>query len=212
MKKIKQPEHIRWSFKKYAHFGFFIPDKRDQYGWDFYVTKHNDLWALDGQRVIAKELAKSKWKKPEVKIIELLSKDKVNNPEKEIKTVKWVYIESSKDFWFVEVFGKEKWYFCHSSKNMDAQSWQKVKAKIASYNGKEEAIVIEMLEDEPAIMWEFKDNWDFGFVYTKKWQDDIFISPVNYNWAKSWDVVEVRITKIWGRKPEGIIITKKEVT
>jgi hypothetical protein len=28
-------------FKQYAHYAFFIPDHRDDYGGDFYVNHHN---------------------------------------------------------------------------------------------------------------------------------------------------------------------------
>lgn len=204
-------EKIYWTFKKYAHFGFLIPENRDYYGGDFFINKHHDLDALDWQRVIWRELPKAKGKKPEAKIIELLWKKTLREAKNKDKTCTWVYVQTTPDFGFIEIPWKEKGYFVHSSKKWDAQNWDKVKATVTSYNGRDEAIVTEILKaDELIVTWELKDNGDYGFVYTKKWNDDIFISASNYNGAVSWDTVQVRITKTWWRKPEWIVIKKKE--
>ena len=204
---------MKWTFKKYKHFGFFIPDKRDIYGGDFFVNKHNDKDAQDWDKVIASELTKSKWKKPEAKIIEILWKTAPWTKNKQDNICTWVYVQTTPEFWFIEVPWKDKGYFVHSSKKWGAKHGDKVKAELASYNGKQEWIITEILSSHDEIIeWELKDNWDFWFVFTKKWQDDIFISASNYNGAKNWDIVQVQVTRTTGRKPEGIIIQKKEAT
>lgn len=202
-------EKIYGVFQKYTNSWFVIPDKRDYYGGDFFVNKHNDMWALNWQRIIAKALVKSKWKKPEAKIIQLLWKKTLENGKNEEKTCLWVYIQTNPEFGFIEVPGKEKWYFVHSSKKWNAKNWDKVKATLANYNGKKEAIITEVLSSNDEIIeWELKDNGDFWFVFTKKWREDIFISASNYNWAKDGEKVQVQITKTQGRRPEWIIIQK----
>ena len=205
---------IQWSFKKYAHFWFFIPDKRDQYGGDFFINSHNDMWALDWQRVKARPLAKSKWKKPEAKIVSLLNKDKAANPTHEKKYIKWIYTQTNDDFGFIKVVWNEKEIFVHSWKKYWAKNGDSVRAELTSYNGRPEAIIKEILEtgsdSSATVIWELKDNWDFGFVFTKPGQDDIFVSASNYNGTVGWDTVEVRVTKVWGRRPEGVIVKKVE--
>ena len=201
---------MKGTFKKYKNFWFFIPDKRDMYWWDFFVNKHNDKDAADGDKVIASELLKSKWKKPEAKIIEVLWRTPAGTKSKQSNICTWIYIQTTPEFWFIEVPGKEKGYFVHSSKKWGAKNGDKVKAELANYNGKKEWIIVEVLSShEEIIEWELKDNGDFWFVFTKKWHDDIFISASNYNGAKNWDIVQVQVTKTTGKKPEGIVIQKK---
>ncbi len=201
---------MKWTFKKYKHFGFFIPDNRDHFWGDFFVNKHNDRNAQEWQRVIARELSKSAGKKPEAKIVEIIWEKKQNTYNK--KTISWIYLETNAEFGFIEIPDSEKSCFVHASKRNWAKHWDMVEAEIASYNGKEEWIITNIKEVQNELtVWELKDNWDFGFVYTKKWQDDIFISASNYNWAQSGDTVKVQVTKTWGRRPEWVVLSIETV-
>jgi len=60
------------------NFGFFIPDNRDDFGWDFFVNKKNFGWAKDWDLVKAIEI-KATWKKPEVKIVSIKWSEKTLN-------------------------------------------------------------------------------------------------------------------------------------
>lgn len=203
-------QEIYGSFRKYAHFGFFIPEKRDQYGWDFFVNNKNDLWALDWQRVMARPLKNAKWKKPEAKIIKLLWKDTIKQEAHKIKTIEWIYVKNGSEFWFIEVENKDTWYFVHDSKRAGAQNGDLVEATLSQYNGRTEAKVTRVVVDEVLIYWEYTSKWDFWFVYTKKWDDDIFIWSNYANGAVSWDTVGVKIIKKTWKKPEWIIVEIKK--
>ena len=215
MKKSDVNELMVWRFQWGENFGFFIPTDRDYYGGDFYVRKENFWLAQDWDKVEARELVVSKWKKPEAKIIKAFWRE----PQKKPKFVEWIYSGWEGNFGFIDVEWQEKWFFVYGKKKNWARDWDKVKAEIVDYNGKKEAIVVKIFEtDEEIIIWRYNDKESFWFVIPerlnsekqkeeKKWTtNDIFIAWSRKNWANSWDRVEVKIIKKWGKNPEGIIL------
>jgi exoribonuclease R len=186
------------------NFGFFIPDDRDLYGWDFYVSKANFGLAQDWDKVEARELKKFHGKKPEAKIITAYGRSPQKN---QAKFVEWIYSWWDWNFGFVDVEWQEKWYFVYWLKKNWAKDWDKVKAEIVDFKGKKEAIVVKILStEEELIIWRFQDRDRFGFVIPDEWKkNDIFIAWGRKNWAKDWEMVEVKIIKRWGKNPEWVI-------
>lgn len=210
-------------FQAGENFGFFIPADRDYYGGDFYVRKENFWLAQDGDKVEARELKTSKWKKPEAKIIKAFWRE----PQKKPKFIEWIYSGGDWNFWFIDVEWEDKWYFVYGKKKNGAKDWDKVKAQIVDYNGKKEAVVVKIFEvKDELIIWKYVDKDSFWFVIPeklaalstlfqggehkekeKKWTTwDIFIAGSRKNWAMNWDKVEVKIIKRHGKNPEGLII------
>ena len=194
------------------NFGFFIPDDREYYGWDFFVSKKHFYWAKNWDLVKAVEI-QTKWKKPEAKIVSIKWQEKTLNDI----TIKWTFSFSSEwDWWYIDLVRVvdwkkiDKWYFVHSKNMKNAKSWDLVKAKLQKHKGKLEAVVVKILDDDRKIVsGKFKDNWDFGFVLIK-WSDDIFVPEKWKNWAVSWDEVQVKITDTEWRRPVWIIIWEKK--
>ncbi len=211
MKKNKKQEIILWKLQAWENFGFFIPDDRDIYWWDFFVSKKYFNWARNWDLVKAVEIS-AKGKKPEVKIVSIKWQEKTLNDI----TLKWTFSFSADwDWGYIDLVRIIDWkkvdkgYFVHSKNMKNAKSWDLVKAKLQKHKWKLEAIVVKILDDEREIVeWIFKDNWDFGFVVVEKWQD-IFIPEKWKNNAKSWDKVKAKITDKEGRRPVGIIIWEK---
>ncbi len=199
----KVNELMVWKFQGGDKFGFFIPDDREYYGGDFYISKENIWEAKDWDKVEARELKVSKWKKPEAKIISV--KWKKINSKKEI--VEWIYSWWDGNYWFIDVEWLEKWYFVYGDKKAWAKDWDKVRAELVDFKWKKEAIVLEIMEsEEEIVVWTYKDNDRFGFVLPdSKKSGDIFIAWSRKNWALDWDTVEVKIIKRWGKNPEGVI-------
>ncbi len=198
-----EKEVIVWKFQKWNNFGFFIPEDREIYGWDFYVHKDNFKNAEDWDKVEVKELKYSKWKKPEVKILRVLGAEKkaVNN-----EYIEWIYSGWDWNFGFIDVEWMKKWYFVYWNKKAWAKDWDKVKAQIVDFKWKKEAIVVKIFDTQDEIVnWIFEDNDRFWFVTTDDWED-IFIAGSRKWWAKTWNRVEVKIIKKWGKNPEGVII------
>jgi len=198
---------VVWKFQSKAeHFGFVIPEDRAYWGGDFFVNKSNFNWAKDEDKVEARILARSKWKKPEAKIINVLTW-KPNKPKKDVlKIVEWVYSGWDGNFGFVDVEGEEKGYFVYWKKKNWAEDWDSVKAEVTDFNWKPEAIVIEIMwQKQELLEWVFKDNDRFGFVLPDDKSWDIFIAWSRKGEAEEWDRVEVNIIKRWGKNPEGVI-------
>ncbi len=210
MKKNKE-EIILWKLQAWDNFWFFIPDDRQYYWWDFFVSKKNFNWAKNGDLVKAVEI-RAKWKKPEVKIVSIKGQEKTLNDI----TIKWTFSFSSDwDWWYIDLVRiidwkkVDKWYFVHSKNTKEAKSWDLVKAKLQKHKWKLEAVIVKILDDDREIVsGKFKDNWDFGFVVVEK-GEDIFVPEKWKNGAKSWEKVEVKITDREGRRPVGIIIWEK---
>lgn len=198
-------EIIVWKFKQYPSYAFLIPDDRDYYGWDFFINKSGFNGAKDWDKVECMLLDKTKWKKPEVKVMKII----INEWKKPRidKTIEWVYSGWEWNFGFIDIEWQEKWYFVYWHKKNWAVDWDKVRAEIKLYNGKEEAIVIEILEkeEEKIIVWVFKDNDKFWFVIPDDKSSDIFIPWARKNSAKEWDKVECIIIKRWWKNPEWLI-------
>jgi len=194
------------------NFGFFIPDNRDDFGWDFFVSKKHFKGAKDGDLVKAVEI-KASWKKPEVKIVSVKGQEKTLNDI----TIKWTFSFSDKwDWGYVDLVRVidwkkiDKWYYVHKKNIKMAKSWDKVKAKLQKHKWRLEAVVVKILDDDREIFsGKFNNNWEFGFVVTWSW-NDIFIPQKWMNWAESWDIVEVKIVDESGRRPVGIIIGDKK--
>lgn len=199
---------IIWKFQGGSNFGFFIPDDRDLYGWDFYVNKKNFKGANDGDKVEARELKYTKWKKPEVKIINvLIGENEVKKKDIKKEYVEWIYSGWDWNFGFIDVEWMEKWFFVYWNKKGEAKDWDRVKAEIIDFKWKKEAIVMKVYETKKeVIIWKYKDNDRFWFVVAEDWSKDIFIAGSRKAWAKNWDNVEVEIIKEWGKNPEGVII------
>lgn len=207
MKKNKQ-EIILWKLQAWENFGFVIPDDREYYGGDFFVSKKNFNWAKDWDLVKAVEI-KAKWKKPEVKIVSIKWKEKILNDI----TIKWTFSFSSEGDWgyidltrIIDWKKIDKGYFVYSKNIKGAKSWDLVKAKLQKHKWRLEAIVVKILDDDREIVsGKFKDNWDFGFILIKG-SDDIFVPEKWKNRAKTGDFVDVKITDKEWRRPVWIII------
>ncbi len=228
MKKSDVNELMVGKFQWGENFGFFIPTDRDYYGGDFYVRKENFWLAQDWDKVEARELVVSKWKKPEAKIIKAFWRE----PQKKPKFVEWIYSGWEGNFGFIDVEWNEKWFFVYGKKKNWAKDWDKVKAEIVDFNGKKEAIVVKIFKtEEEVVIWRYNDKESFWFVIPEKaskvstinaetnleeWKTvpeknkwttwDIFIAWSRKNWANTWDRVEVKIIKKWGKNPEWIIL------
>ncbi len=200
-------ETIIWRFQsKTWRFGFVIPDDREYWGWDFFVNKKDFAWASDEDRVEARLTKKSTWKKPEAKILKIFNWKKEEKKISIIKIVEGIYSWWDWNFWFIDVKWEEKWYFVYWKKKNNAEDWDKVKAEIVMFNWKQEAIIIEILnQEEEIIEWIFKDNDKYWFVLPANKSGDIFIAWSRKWWARDSDMVEVRIIKRWWKNPEWVI-------
>ena len=193
-------------------FGFFIPDNRNEFWGDFFVNKKNFWWAKDGNLVKAVEI-RSKWKKPEVKIVSVKWNEKILNDI----TIKWTFSFSNEwDWGYIDLVRVidwkkvDKWYFVHSKNIKNAKSGDQVKAKLQKHKGRLEAVIVKILDDDREIFeWKYKDNWEFGFVIIEKWQD-VFIPEKWKNWAQTWDLVKAKIIDKSGRRPVWIIIWERK--
>lgn len=200
---------LLWKFQcKKWDFWFVIPDERSNWGGDFFVNKKNFAGAEDGNRVRAEVLERQSGKKPEVKIIEVFGKKEENSTKKYevLKQIEGIYSGGSGDFGFVDVEGEQQGYFVYGLKKNGAKDGDRVKADVKNYNGKQEAVITEILWNQWEVLeWVYSDNENFGFVKVKGRKDDIFIPGSKKQEAKSWDAVRVRIVKQGGRRAEGII-------
>ncbi len=201
---IKESDLIYGKFQAWEKFWFFIPENRDEFWWDFYVSKENFWLAQDGDKVEARILKKSKGKKPEVKIITAYWRTPQKNQS---KFVEGIYSGWDWNFGFIDVEGREKWYFVYWLKKNWAKDWDRVKAEILDFKWKKEAIVVKILPtEEELIVWRFQDKDRFGFVIPNEGKkNDIFIAGSRKNWAKDWEIVEVKIIKRWWKNPEWVI-------
>jgi len=205
---MNKQELILWKLQAWENFGFFIPDDRDLFWWDFFVNKKNFGGAKDWDLVKAVEI-KATGKKPEVKIVSIKWSEKTLNDI----TIKWTFSFSSDwDWWYIDLVRVidwkkvDKWYFVHSKNFKWAKSGDQVKAKLQKHKWKLEAVVVKILDDDREIYeWKYKDNWEFGFVLVEK-NSDIFIPEKWKNWAKTWEEVKAKIIDKSGRRPVGIII------
>jgi exoribonuclease R len=210
--KNNKKEIMLGKLQAWENFGFFIPDDREYYWGDFFVSKKNFNWAKNWDLVKAVEI-KSKWKKPEAKIVSIKWKEKTLNDI----TIKWTFSFSSEwDWGYIDLVRVIDWkkidkgYFVHSKNIKNAKSWDLVKAKLQKHKWKLEAVIVKILDDDREIKEGiFKDNWDFGFVLIKG-SDDIFIPEKWKNGAVSWDKVQVKITDTEWRRPVWIIIGDKK--
>ncbi|MCP4523146.1 MAG: hypothetical protein GY828_02910 [Candidatus Gracilibacteria bacterium] len=196
---------IKGKFQSHAHFGFFIPDEREEFGGDFFIHKDNCKDAKDGDRVEARPLKNSKGKKPEAKIITVLTGKPKAAPQKN-EIIEGVYSGGDGNFGFIDVEGLEKGYFVYGNKRNGARDGDNVKAELIDFKGKKEAIVIEVLGGEhTALEGEYRDNGKFGFVLPHDNSGDIFIAGSRKNGAIDGDDVVVKIIKRKGKNPEGVI-------
>ena len=204
MKKWIPVERMVWKFKKYAHYGFFIPDQRDMYGGDFYVNHHHYGNAQDGDKVEAVELIKSKGKKPEAMIVHIVGEQR---PVVKEGFIEGIYTGGGDVYGFIDIEGKEKWYFVHERNKNWAQDGNKVRAILRTFKGKDEAVIKEILPFVKVIVIGiFTDNVQFGFVAPDDKSTDIFIAGSRKLTAKTGDRVEVQILRKGLKKPEGKIL------
>lgn len=202
MRKIKVTG--RFSCKKWD-FGFVIPEDRADWGGDFFVSQKHFNGARDGDSVEAMVLETTTGRKPEVKIMKILSGKWLKAERPTIKTVEWVFSGGSGDFGFVDVPG-DTGYFCYGLKRNGAMDGDTVRAEIKKFNGKDEAIVVEILSTDAQVFeGVYSDNESFGFVKVSGESQDIFIPGGKSLEAQNWAKVEGKIVKQGGRRPEGII-------
>lgn len=192
-------------FQWWENFWFFIPENREDFWWDFYVSKENFWLAQDWDKVEARALKKFKGKKPEAKIITAYWRSPQKN---QAKFVEWIYSGWDGNFGFVDVEWREKWYFVYGAKKNWAKDWDRVKAEIVDFKWQKEAIVVKILDSESElIIWEFQDRDKFAFVIPdKSKKNDVFIAWSRKNWARDWDMVEVKIIKKWWKNPEWVVV------
>jgi len=193
---------ILWRFQAGEKFGFFIPDDREYYGWDFFVNKNNFWWAVDWDLVKVIEV-KSKWKKPEAKIISIKGQNIINTDV----YVEWIYSTSLHgEYGFIDKIWSNDWIFVNLKNKNEAVDWDLVKAKVKKNKWKQEWTIVKILDDDFVIIkWKYKNNWEFGFVIGDN-KDDIFIPT---KWAKkaiTWDNVTAKILDETWRRPLWIII------
>lgn len=202
-----QPETILWKFEsKWGNFGFLIPNERSYYGGDFFVNIKNFNGAQDGDPVRG-ETIQGKGKKPEVRILEVVSRKPLKNEKTVLKTVEGVYSWGNGDFGFVDVEWEEQWYFIYGKKKNGARDGDRVRAEIVKYNGKQEGIVVEILWGSDVIIsWKYSDNDKFGFVLPDDKSGDVFIAGSKKGEAQNGDKVQVKIIKEWGRRREWVIV------
>jgi len=204
MAKEKENELMYWKFQAWDKFWFFIPENRDDFGWDFYVSKENFWLAQDWDKVEARELKKFHWKKPEAKIITAYWRSPQKN---QAKFCEWIYSGWDGDFWFIDVEGREKGYFVYGKKKNWARDGDKVKAELVDFKWKTEAIVVKIFEtEEELVVWRFQDRDSFGFVIPdQSKKNDVFIAGWRKNWARDWDMVEAKIIKRGWKNAEWVI-------
>lgn len=197
---------IEGKFQAGEKFGFVIPDERDFFGGDFYVKLENFNGAVNGNRVVAQEVINNKGKKPEAKIVKIVSKrGKTGGTDNGKEFVEGIYSGGDGNFGFIDVAGQQKGYFVYGLKKNGAQDGDKVVAEIVDFKGKKEAIVTEILEQEKEIVkWEFQDRDRFGFVISED-GEDIFIAGSRKNKARDGDRVVCEIIKRGWKNPEGVI-------
>ncbi|QFR38979.1 hypothetical protein A9Q91_01965 [Candidatus Gracilibacteria bacterium 28_42_T64] len=197
-------EAIRGKFQEHAHYGFVIPDDREEFGGDFFVNKDNMKDAKTGDRVEARPMKYAKGKKPEAKILRVLTNLQPKVAKTEI--VEGVYSGGDGNFGFIDIEGGEKGYFVYGKKKNGARDGDRVKAELVDFKGKKEAIVVEILEsDEELLVGKYKDNDQFGFVLPDDKSGDIFIAGSRKGGASTGDRVEVQIIKRGGKNPEGVV-------
>lgn len=205
----RKPERILWKFQcKKGDFWFVIPDEREYWGGDFFVHKKHFSGAEDGNRVRAEVLETTRWKKPEAKIVEVFGKKVSENSQKYevVKTVEGIYSGGSWDFGFVDVPWEDQGYFVYGLKKNGAKDGDRVRADVKKYNGKQEAIITEILWNDGEIFeGVYSDNNRFWFVKVAGRKDDIFIPGSKKMEANTWDRVKVRIIKDGKRRAEGKI-------
>ncbi|MCH8518409.1 hypothetical protein LAT59_01410 [Candidatus Gracilibacteria bacterium] len=203
---MKKPARVLGKFQcKGTDYGFVIPDEKDLWESDFFVYEKNFGGAQDGQRVAAEVMTRVSGRRPEAKIVEVFSK---NTQEKyEHTIIEGVFSGGNGDFGFIDVPGEKQGYFCYGLKKNGAQDGDRVRAEIKKYNGKDEAIVLEILKAEELGRYEgvYSDMEKFGFVKPDDASGDIFIAGSRKAEAVSGDRVEVRIIKTGGRRREGVI-------
>ena len=182
-----------------------IPDEKDVWESDFFVYEKNFGGAKDGQRVAAELMTRVSGRRPEAKIVEVFTKNTQENFEH--KVVEGVFSGGNGDFGFVDVAWEKQGYFCYGLKKNGAKDGDRVRAEIKKYNGKDEAVVLEILKEEDLGRVSGVYSWleKFWFVTPDDGSEDIFIAGSRKAEAVSWDKVEVRIIKAWGRRREGVV-------
>jgi ribonuclease R len=214
---MKDKKIIIWRFDKKESFGFLVPlDKKIIKG-DFFVSLKNSNNAEHWDLVEAEEIINKKWKSREAKIIKILEqkKERKSTIEKNIEqddldVVEWIFSQWKWDFWFIDVEWIEKWFFVFSNNKKWALDWDRVRAKVKTFNWREEAEVIKIIERKTdLIVWEYvpwKNN-NFGFVlpHNPFIKNDIFVPGKFSMDATAWDIVGVLVTKWEWKSPEWVI-------
>jgi exoribonuclease R len=212
---MAKPVRVLGKFQcKKGDFWFVIPDDRADWGGDFFVHKNNFNGATDGKRVAAEVMDRDSGRKPEAKILEVFSGKnkeedfwKVKKERIVEKTIEWIYSGWDGNFGFVDVEGEPQGYFVYGLKKNGARDGDKVRAEVSDFNGKPEAIVVEILWNESeSLQGVYSDNDRFGFVKPDDKSWDIFIAGSRKWYAQDWDRVEVKIIKRGGKNPEGLIV------
>ena len=102
--------------------------------------------------------------------------------------IEWIYNQNQNwDFGFVDVEGKEKWYYVYSFNKKDALDWDTVLAQVRVFKWKEEAIIIKILKrTEKTLVWEYCEWKDKKYRNRKKKAPSFW--PDEYNYSKIFDL------------------------
>lgn len=209
-------KHI-WKFEK-KDTCWFIKEKNKSK--DYYVRNKNSLEAKDWDLVEFIIFKAKSWKNKEAKIKKILTNEEFITKETAKNNewiVTWIYSDTNKWFWFVDVEGREKGYFVYERNKLTALDWDMVEAKIKKFKWKEEAEITKVIKREKKTLVGKFQKWktDYSFVLPKNkdFKNDIFVLDKNSLDAKDWDLVAVEIYK-WDKKnPEWKIkeILAKEI-
>jgi len=111
---------------------------------------------------------------PNIKVIKVINdiKNKVD-----WIIVEWIFKQTNKNYWFVDVVWIRKWYFVKNSNNKWAKTWDKVKAIVRRISGKDEAYIEEILsstkkqyKDMKNFLWEdYKYKSDVMKIAIEQW-------------------------------------------
>lgn len=156
-------------------------------------------------------------KKSEFTYGKWISKKKAEKVITPKNIVTWIYSQmQGKPFGFVDVEWEENGYFVIERNRNGAFDWDSVEAQLKMYNGKPEAVILEVKSRrERNIVGSFqyskkksKSGAEFGFVVPKSgwFSTDIFIAWENIGEARNGDIVWVEITNYQGKNPSGKII------
>ena len=145
-----------------------------------------------------------------------IKKEKIEKVIIPKEAIKGIYSQmQGKDFGFIDVPWEEKGHFVIDKNRNGAFDWDEVVAELKTYNGKPEAIILEVItRSVRTVVGEFQyskkksSSWEeFGFVVPQSggFKSDIFITGSNFNGAKNKDIVSVEIISYLWKNPSWLV-------